>query len=162
MWPNPWGDTSRDSRRAVSWRRHRLLALASRKRVDDSLAALQTALEGRPDISTEELQADIDQANVAPYKKMRPIMVLPAIYVLDGSGALVQMLQGEVTTGQITEAVGGGGRGPIGDLPAGSSRSGPPARDPRARCLLSPMAGRSRRGLRRQSRSFCHRGRSYR
>lgn len=77
----------------------------TRKRVYDSFTALQTALDGRTELAIEQLQVDVDQASVAQYQKMRPIMVLPAIYLLAGSGALVDVLQGEVTAEQITGAL---------------------------------------------------------
>jgi hypothetical protein len=78
----------------------------TRKRVDDSLAALQTALGDRQDIAVERLQEDIDQARVTRYQQMGAIMVLPGIYLLDGSGAPVEMLQGEVTVEQLRRALG--------------------------------------------------------
>lgn len=78
----------------------------TRKRVDDSFASLQTALGGRQDITVERLQEDVHQANVKRYQKMRAIMVLPAIYLLDGSGAPVEVLQGEVTVEQLRRAIG--------------------------------------------------------
>ena len=78
----------------------------TRKRVDDSFAALQTALGDRRDISVERLQEDLDQASVTHYQQMGAIMVVPAIYLLDGSGALVEMLQGEVTVEQLRRALG--------------------------------------------------------
>jgi len=78
----------------------------TRKRVDDSFAALQTALGDRQDITVERLQEDVDQASVKRYQKMRTIMVLPAIYLLDRSGAPVEMLQGEVTVEQLRHALG--------------------------------------------------------
>lgn len=77
----------------------------TRKRVDDSFAALQSALAGRSDITIERLQADSDADRVAPYKEMRAMMVLPAIYLLDSAGALVEMLQGEVTSEQFQKAL---------------------------------------------------------
>jgi hypothetical protein len=77
----------------------------TRKRVDDSFAALRTALGDHPDMAIEQLQVDVDQESVVHYQKLRPIMVLPAIYLLEGSGALVDVLQGEVTTEQIANVL---------------------------------------------------------
>lgn len=79
----------------------------TRKRVDNSFAALQKAITGRKDIAVEQLQVDVDEAGVEQYEKLRPIMVLPAIYLLDGSGKLVDMQQGEVTAEQLAKAIGG-------------------------------------------------------
>ena len=79
----------------------------ARVRVDDSFAALQTALGGREDIPVERLRVDVDQPRVAPYREMRAIMVLPAVYLLDGAGELIEMLQGEVTMEQFRSAING-------------------------------------------------------
>jgi hypothetical protein len=79
----------------------------TRKRVDDSLAALEKALSGRTDIPVEKLELDVDKAEVAVYQELGAIMVAPAIYLLDGSGGLVEMLQGAVTPDQILVAMGG-------------------------------------------------------
>jgi len=73
----------------------------TRGRVDDSFAALETALAGRGNIPVERIRVDIDEDKVAPYAQKRAIMVLPAIYLLDESGELVQVLQGEVTAAQL-------------------------------------------------------------
>ena len=54
----------------------------------------------------ERLQEDVDQAKVKRYQKIRAIMVLPAIYLLDRSGKPVEVLQGEVTVEQFRRALG--------------------------------------------------------
>jgi hypothetical protein len=79
----------------------------TRKRVAESFAALQKATEDRSDIALEQLQVDVDEEGVARYQELRPIMVLPAIYLLEGSGTLVEVLQGEVTVEQVRKAIGG-------------------------------------------------------
>ena len=79
----------------------------TRRRVDDSFAVLKTALGGRSDIAVQRLQVDVDPAGVEQYKKMRPVMVLPAIYLLGGSGTLVDVLQGEVAVEQVRKAIDG-------------------------------------------------------
>ncbi len=70
----------------------------TRKRIDGSWAALQAALGAHKDIPVERIHMDTDQSRVEPYEEMRAIMVLPAIYLLDVSGKLLDMVQGEVTT----------------------------------------------------------------
>jgi len=77
----------------------------TRKRVDDSFAVLQSALAERQDIPVERLRVDIDQAKVAEYQEMRAIMVLPAIYLFDEPGGLVDVLQGEVTDKQVRDGL---------------------------------------------------------
>jgi hypothetical protein len=44
---------------------------------------------------------DTEGAKVEPYRSQKPIMALPAIYFLDGKGAIVELLQGEVTAKQV-------------------------------------------------------------
>jgi hypothetical protein len=73
----------------------------TQKRVDAAWTVLQGALAGRKDVSVERIHIDTEMMRVAPYRQMRPMMVLPAMYFLDGSGVLVEMLQGEVTPGQV-------------------------------------------------------------
>ncbi len=77
----------------------------TRKRVDDSDAALQAALKGLDSIGVERLNLDVDKDKLAPYRAMRAIMVAPAVYLLDDKGALVDMLQGEITTEQFQAAL---------------------------------------------------------
>ena len=70
----------------------------TRKRIDGSWAALQAAAGARKHIPIERIYMDTDEVEVEPYEEMRAIMVLPGIYLLDGSGKLLDMVQGEVTT----------------------------------------------------------------
>ena len=79
----------------------------TRARVDESIAEMQKALTGRSDIAVELLQVDVDGEAVARYQKLRPIMVLPAIYLLEDAGTLIDVLQGEVTAAQVQKAIGG-------------------------------------------------------
>ena len=78
----------------------------TRKRVDDSFAAMQKALQGRSDIAVERIQVDVDEEAAAQYQKLRPIMVLPAIYLLENTLALGDLLQGEVAPEQLRKAIG--------------------------------------------------------
>jgi len=78
----------------------------TRKRVDDAYAELQSALASHKDITVERIRVDTDSAQVEPYRKLRAIMVLPAIYLLDKSGKLVEMLQGEVKSEQVKKVLG--------------------------------------------------------
>ena len=56
----------------------------TRKRVDDAYAELQSALAGHKDITVERLRVDTDPAQVEPYRKLRAIMVLPAMLAVVG------------------------------------------------------------------------------
>ena len=77
----------------------------TRKRIDGSWAALQAAAGARKHILIEQLYMDTDEAKVEPYEEMRAIMVLPAVYLLDGSGKLIDMLQGEITADNFNHAL---------------------------------------------------------
>lgn len=79
----------------------------TRERVAGSWAALEKALSGRTDIAVEKIDLDVEKAKAAAYQKLGAIMVVPAIYVLDSSGALIEMLQGEIASDQILVAIGG-------------------------------------------------------
>ena len=72
----------------------------TQNRIDATWDALSTALEGE-EIAVERLHRDTQEADVAPYHEMSPIMVVPAAYFLDHEGNLVEVLQGEVTVEQI-------------------------------------------------------------
>lgn len=77
----------------------------TRKTVDAGWAALQKALGTPAKLPVETLQLDTQGDTVEPYKKMRPIMALPAIYFMDAKGGLVEMLQGEITDAQVTGVI---------------------------------------------------------
>jgi hypothetical protein len=73
----------------------------TRKALDAGWAALQKALGTPTKVPVEKLQVDTDGSKVDPYRNQKPIMALPAIYFLDSKGAVVELLQGEVTAEQI-------------------------------------------------------------
>ena len=67
---------------------------------------MEQALAGHSDIKVEKLRVDEDVAQVGIYRSMKPIMVIPAIYLLDGDGKLIEMLQGQVTAAQVRKVIG--------------------------------------------------------
>lgn len=73
----------------------------TRTRVDEAWKVLQSVLGKPSKVPVERLRVDTDEEKVAPYRNMRPMAVLPAIYFLDKNGKLNEMLQGEVTAEQI-------------------------------------------------------------
>ena len=77
----------------------------TRKRVDDSWAALQKALGTPAKVPVERLQIDVDGAKVEPYKQQKAMVALPAIYFVDGKATVLELLQGEVTEQQIVAAL---------------------------------------------------------
>jgi len=77
----------------------------TRKTVEGAWAVLEKALGAPAKLPIERLQIDTQADKVAPYKQQKPIMALPAIYFLDGKGAVVGFLQGEVTEDQVQAAL---------------------------------------------------------
>lgn len=77
----------------------------TRARIDASWTALQQAIEGREALPVERLHGDTQETEARPYLEMKPMMVAPALYLLDADGALVQQLQGELTESQIAAAL---------------------------------------------------------
>jgi len=73
----------------------------TQKRVDAAWTVLQGALATRKGVSVERIHLDTEMMRVEPYRRMRPMMALPAMYFLDGSGVLIELLQGEVTSAQV-------------------------------------------------------------
>ena len=73
----------------------------TKKRIADSWSALQEALAKAPGIQVERVHLDTEEAKADLYDGMRSLVVPPGIYFLDENEALVEMLQGEVTAGQI-------------------------------------------------------------
>jgi hypothetical protein len=73
----------------------------TRRTVDAGWAALQKALGTPAKLPVERLQIDTEGEKVAPYRKQKPMMALPAIYFVDGKNVVLELLQGEVTAEQI-------------------------------------------------------------
>ena len=73
----------------------------TRERIDNTWAELTKALEGGPEVPVERIHADSQEEQAKPYLDMRPLMVAPGLYFLDADGGLVEILQGELTAGQI-------------------------------------------------------------
>jgi len=70
----------------------------TRARQEVTWENLQAALEGldkKPVVDVIHFDAEPDVAQ--PYQDMKPVMVSPVLYFLDGDGALVGTLEGELT-----------------------------------------------------------------
>lgn len=73
-----------------------------RETTQKTWTALQEALkEKKLDIPIKKLLDDEEEDKVAPYEKMKAIVVIPAVYLLDDQGKLIEMLQGEVEKDQF-------------------------------------------------------------
>jgi len=51
------------------------------------------------------LHIDTEGDKVEPYRRQKPMMALPALYLLDERNTVLGLLQGEVSPQQITEAI---------------------------------------------------------
>jgi len=74
----------------------------TRKRVDDTWAALQTALGTPPKLPIERIHIDTQAAQAGPYTSVKPLMVPPGIYFVDQQLRVFELLQGEVKAEEIT------------------------------------------------------------
>lgn len=77
----------------------------TRRTVDAGWTALQKALGTPAKLPVERLQIDTEGEKVAPYRKQKPMMALPAIYFVDGKNVVLELLQGEVSEAQIAAAL---------------------------------------------------------
>ncbi len=73
----------------------------TRKRVEGTWSALQAALGTPPALPVQRLHVDTQAAEAAAYTSAKPLMVPPGIYFVDGQGAVVELLQGEIETKEI-------------------------------------------------------------
>ena len=78
----------------------------TRRRIDGSWAALQAALGRDSGIAVERIHRDTQEEQAEQYRLLRPMVTVPGIYLLDGRGAVVELLQGEVTEEQVRTALG--------------------------------------------------------
>jgi hypothetical protein len=77
----------------------------TQRRVASSWKALTAVLGRPPSIPLDRFHLDTQAAQADPYVDRRPIMVAPGLYVLDGSGNIIDLLQGEITEAQIRGAI---------------------------------------------------------
>lgn len=77
----------------------------TRKRVDDGWAALQSAMKQSREVPVERVHHDTQPIDVAPLQAKRKFVAVPAIFLLDASGEVIDMLQGEVTDKELATAL---------------------------------------------------------
>jgi hypothetical protein len=78
----------------------------TQKRVDASWAALEAALVGR-NVEVERINLDVDEIRTNELLALERFVAAPAIYFLNDTGHLVEMLQGEVPEKIFREALDG-------------------------------------------------------
>lgn len=77
----------------------------TRARIDGTWAELQVALGTDAPLPVERIHMDTQPTAAEPFLALRPTMVPPGLYFLDADGALVEMLQGELTEAQIASMI---------------------------------------------------------
>lgn len=66
----------------------------TQKAIDATATALAAVLAGKP-VPVERVHLDTQRDQVAAYVKLRPLVALPALYLFDEAGGLVEVVQGE-------------------------------------------------------------------
>lgn len=75
------------------------------KRIDDSWAALQAGMKQSREVPVQRIHRDTEPIDVGPLQAKRKFVAVPAIFLLDGSGEVIDMLQGEVSDAEIAAAL---------------------------------------------------------
>jgi hypothetical protein len=73
----------------------------TKKRIDGTWAALQTALGTTATLLVERIHLDTQASQAEAYTLLKPLMVPPGVYFVDARDSVIEMLQGEVTAEQI-------------------------------------------------------------
>ena len=77
----------------------------TRKRINDSWEALQSAMKQTHAIAVDRIHRDTQPDEVAPLSAKRKFVAVPAIFLLDSGGEVVDMLQGEVSDKELVAAL---------------------------------------------------------
>ncbi len=80
----------------------------TQNRINGSWAALQAALGEDSGVTVERIHRDTQEEQAEEYRMLQPMVTVPGIYLLNQNGAIVELLQGEVTEAQVRTALGGG------------------------------------------------------
>jgi len=73
----------------------------TRKRIDESWTALQSAMRQSRTVPVQRIHLDTQPAEVDPLSAKRKFVVVPAIFLLDGAGEVIDLFQGEVTDKEL-------------------------------------------------------------
>lgn len=77
----------------------------TRKRINDTWAALQAAMKQTREVPVQRIHRDTQPGDVAPLQARRAFVAVPAIYLLDAAGEVIDVLQGEVTDKELAAAL---------------------------------------------------------
>ena len=79
----------------------------TRNRIKGSWTAVEAALGEGSGIVVERIHRDTQEEQAEQYRMLRPMVTVPGLYFLDENGAIVELLQGEITEEQVRNALGG-------------------------------------------------------
>lgn len=77
----------------------------TRKRIDDTWAALQAAMKQSREVPVQRIHRDTQPNDVAPLLAKRKLVAVPAVYLLDGTGEVIDLMQGELTDKELAAAL---------------------------------------------------------
>ena len=77
----------------------------TQKRIASSWKALAAVLGTPPSIPLDRFHLDTQDAKAEPFLDKRPLVAAPGLYVLDRSGNIIDLLQGDITEAQIRGAI---------------------------------------------------------
>jgi len=83
-------------------------------RIASTWVALEQVLAKHPEIEVKKIEQDVEQDEADRYDQLKSLMVAPGVYLMDGDGKLIQMLQGALTVAQIEQAIAGAAPKPTG------------------------------------------------
>jgi hypothetical protein len=76
-------------------------------RVQAGWGALQAALKDRPAIPVVALDVDRDKGRYEPYRRQRPVAVVPAVYFLDEKERVLELSEGELDAKELKRVLDG-------------------------------------------------------
>lgn len=82
----------------------------TQNRITASWTALQAALGEGSGLEIERIHRDTQEAQAEEFRALRPMVTVPGIYLLDEDGALIELLQGDITEEQFRTALDGSGQ----------------------------------------------------
>lgn len=77
----------------------------TQKTINKGWSTLQTALGSGNPLPVDRIHIDTQADQAAPLLAQRKIVAVPALYVLDASGNVLEMLQGELEEAEVRKAM---------------------------------------------------------
>ena len=78
----------------------------TKTRCQDGLVAVQGALkEAGVDVPIIELFTDVDGPAVEKYRSQKPFVMVPAVYLCNAEGVMLEMVQGDLTVSMVKQKI---------------------------------------------------------